>query len=109
MKSASEILDTKPSRRTEKIIDGYEQVATRFETLVLEIRILNSWLQQMPDFISSDKAELPNGDEWERIIDRYIEAGDDLTAAMVENAKALEEFSKAVLIKRKNTSDEKTI
>lgn len=109
MKTTGELLKEKPARRTDMVLNGYKDITTRFSTTARGINILNNWLKLMAELIPNDRAPLPDEEDWDDMVDEYMQAGEDLSEAMVENAKALELFSKAVLIKRKNTPDGRTI
>lgn len=90
------ILDAKPSQRTQKIIDGYDYVASRFIMLTTELEILNNWLRELPELLHNNQASLPEGAAWLNSIEGYNKAGDSLTAAIVTNAQYLSDFAKAV-------------
>jgi uncharacterized protein Yka (UPF0111/DUF47 family) len=96
MKSTKSFLLAPPERRTAMIIDGYEHVASKFQLLSHEIKILNSWMKLMPGLLADEGAELPRPEEFEPVIEAYEHAGDNLTKEIVDNALTLEQMVRAI-------------
>lgn len=94
MKSQS-FLDAKPKRRTDMVVQGYEHLAVKMESLASNIKVLNAWLRLMPGFLANDHAKMPD-ESWRDVAETYAAAGDKLTAAMVENANLLKELNDAI-------------
>ena len=78
------------------VIQGYVHLSEKFRLLSMEMKILNEWVNEMPGLLASDGATIPEDDQLINIIDEFVNAGDSLTDAMVQNALSLEVMTKAI-------------
>jgi hypothetical protein len=93
--STTLFLSSKPEEKTEMIGDGFNHVASRFQKISKELKILNAWIRLMPGLLADAGAVSPE-DRWQSQLKYYVAAGDSLAEAMVENAEALTELETAM-------------
>jgi hypothetical protein len=89
MKSTTHFNNTKPSMRTEVVADGYEYITTTVDAATLNLKKLNTWLKDLPGLIA--KNGVPVDDKrLSAAVYHYKRSTDSFTAALVENAEALQ-------------------
>lgn len=87
------LLSASPEVNGELLRAAYANLRDRFQVMVLEMESLNKLLNEARD--SADKIIFP--DNLVKIVRQYKEAGDDLTAAMIEGALLLDKLNQAVI------------
>ena len=96
MKSTQTFLQANPDVRTDMVIQGFAHISAKFRLLSMEMKILNEWVKDMPSLLANDGATRPDDYQFIDTINEFVNAGDSLTDAMVDNALSLDAMAKAI-------------